>query len=346
MKALRPALQDKQFSPAYYLHGDDEYLKEDALRHLIDAAVDPATRDFNLDQRRGAEVDGETLASLVAMPPMMADRRVVVVRDVTALRKDARMALDQYLASPASDVVLILTAPAGDKSDKALEKSAVAVDCAPLKSAMVSKWIVNRVEKTLGGSITESAMGLLQSAVGEDLAQLAIELEKLAAYCGGRRIDDDAVSAVVGVRRDETPGMLLDAIALRDTAAALALLPGVLRQPKTSAVQIVMLLTTQAMAMAIAHARNAPSARAADAYWGLLKSGGSPFVGRPWGEAVKGWTAGHAKWTAADLDHALAVLLQADISLKQSRVSSEEQILASAVLRLCDGAPRPRSHAA
>src|SRR6185503_1137656 len=103
MKALRPALQDKKFSPAYYLHGEDEYLKEEALRHLVDAAIDPATRDFNLDQRRGSDLDAESLASLVGMPPMMAERRVVVIRDVTALRKDARVALESYLAKPASE---------------------------------------------------------------------------------------------------------------------------------------------------------------------------------------------------------------------------------------------------
>src|SRR5687768_13030367 len=118
MKALRPALQDKQFAPAYYLHGEDEYLKEDALRHLLDAAIDPATRDFNLDQRRGADLEAESLASLLAMPPMMAERRVVVVRDVTALKKDARVALDNYLSAPAPDLLLIMTAPADAKPDK------------------------------------------------------------------------------------------------------------------------------------------------------------------------------------------------------------------------------------
>src|SRR5688500_4463502 len=111
MKALRPALQDKQFSPVYYLHGEDEYLKEDALRHLVDAAIDPATRDFNLDQRSGRDLDAESLASLLAMPPMMAERRVVVIRDVAALREDARAALDRYLTSPAADVLVTRTAP-------------------------------------------------------------------------------------------------------------------------------------------------------------------------------------------------------------------------------------------
>src|SRR5687767_15720851 len=109
MKALRPALQDKQFSPAYYLHGEDDFLKEEALRHLIDAAVDPTTRDFNLDQRKGAELDAASLSTLLATPPMMADRRMVVIRDASTLRKESLATVRQYLASPAPDLVLVMT---------------------------------------------------------------------------------------------------------------------------------------------------------------------------------------------------------------------------------------------
>jgi DNA polymerase III subunit delta len=347
MKALRPALQDKQFSPAYYLYGDDEYLKEDALRHLIEAAVDPATRDFNLDQRRGSEVDAESLASLVAMPPMMAERRVVVVRDVTALKKDARAALDEYLASPARDVVVFLTAAAGEKVDKTLPGVTVAVDCAPLSPALVTKWIVNRVEKSLGTTIAPAAVALLQGAVGEDLAQLAVELDKLIAYSAGREIDEDAVAAVVGVRREETPGMLFDAIAMRDSARALELLPGVLRQPKTAAVPLVMALTTQMLALAIGRARNIPPARQSGEYFQLLRAGSSNLTSRAWGEATSAWAKAHGKWSAEDLDRALAVLLETDLSLKGSKVSTEEQILATAIFRICDGSSTSiRSNAA
>ena len=57
MPSLREALQDKKFAPAYYFFGEDEYQKDEALRRLLTVAVDPATRDFNLDQRRGSELD-------------------------------------------------------------------------------------------------------------------------------------------------------------------------------------------------------------------------------------------------------------------------------------------------
>jgi len=343
MKALRPALQDRKFSPAYYLHGEDEFLKEEALRHLIDAAVDPATRDFNLDQRRGGELDGETLASLVGMPPMMAERRVVVIRDVPALKKDARAALERYLQSPAPDIMVVCTAPAGSKPDKSMTSLTVAVDCEPPNGAQIAKWIVNRVEKTLRTTITAAAAELLQDAVGNDLAQLAIELDKAAAFAQGKEIDEDAIAAIVGIRRDETPGRFLDAVAQRDATLALALLPGVLQQPKMGAVPLVMTLTTQTLALAIATARRVPQARQASEYFNILRAGSSNFTGRAWGEAASAWTRAAGKWTMADLDHALAVLLATDLALKSSRVSSDEHVVGSAILDICGGAAARRA---
>lgn len=336
---LRAAIQDKKFAAAYYLHGDDEFLKEEALRHLVDAAVDPATRDFNLDQRKGGEIDAETLSSLLAMPPMMAERRVVVIRDLGALRKDAREALEHYLSTPSSDVLVVLSASADAKSDKAINELAVPVECDGLTGAQVPKWIAARVEKTLGTTITPGAAEFLQSAVGSDLAQLAIELDKLAAYCGARPIDEEAIAEIVGVRRDETPSMLFDAIAQRDVARALALLPGVLQQPKVAAVPLVMALTTQMLAIGVGVVRGVPAQRLNNEYFSLLKSGSSNLTMRAWGEATSAWARTTSKWTSADADNALEALLDADVSLKQSRISSEEQVLATAILRMCGAGP-------
>lgn len=334
MKALQAAVQKKQYDPAYYLHGEEEFRKEDAIRYLIDHAVDPATRDFNLDQRTGAELDGETLASLLAMPPMMAERRVVVVRDVTGLRKDARAALESYLNRPAADLLLLLTAPADARADKTLSQLATPVEFDAMPGSQVPKWITARVEKR-GARITADAAALLQNAVGADLSRLSTEIEKLAAYAGADEIDEEAVAAVVGVRREETLGSLLDAIALRDVPRALTSLTAVLQQPKTTAVYIVMTLTTQMLALALGKSRGA---RSSFDYVQILKSGTSNVVGRTWGEATALWARAASKWPVADLDHALAVLLTADIALKQSRVSSEEQVMATAILSMCGGA--------
>ena len=70
---------------AFYLHGEDQFRKEEMLRRLVDAHVDASTRDFNLDLMRGSEVDPGTLASVLATPPMMSEWRVVVLREVEGL---------------------------------------------------------------------------------------------------------------------------------------------------------------------------------------------------------------------------------------------------------------------
>ena len=341
---LRKGIQQRAFERAYYFYGDDEYLKDEMLHQVIDAAVDPATRDFNLDVRRGGEVDAESLLSLLSTPPMMAERRVVVVRDVQALKKDARAALERYLAAPAPsvvDVVAVLVAPVGAKADSALCTAATPVAFEPLTGDRVPKWITHHVTTVLKSTITPSAVDLLISAVGNDLPQLAAELDKLASYANGAPIDEDAVSAVVGVRRGETLGDLLDRVLAHDAPGALRVIDHVLAQPKTTAVSIVMALTTQMLALAWARAardRGFPSVGIERELFNLLKESGG-VSGRPWGEAVSAWSRALGGWNASELEAAIDALLAADFALKESRLSSDEQVIASLVLTLC-GAPR------
>lgn len=339
---LRKGIQSRSFERAYYFHGDDEYLKDDMIRQMIDAVVDPSTRDFNFDIRRGNEVDAESLLSLLSTPPMLAERRLVIVRDVQALKKDARAALDRYLAAPAPDVVALLVAPMGVKVDASLMDVAAAVEFEPLTGDRVPKWVAHHVTTSLKSTITPGAVDLLISAVGNDLPQLAAELDKLASYVNGAEIDEDAVGAVVGIRRGETLGDLLDRVLAHDAPGALAIVDHVLAQPKTTAVTVVMALTTQTLALAWARAardRGFPAVGIERELFNLLKEGNA-YPGRPWGEAVSAWSRAVSRWTMVELERAIDALLAADFALKEARLSSDEQLLASLVLTLCGARQR------
>jgi DNA polymerase-3 subunit delta len=336
-RQLYKAIKERSFAPAYYLYGDEEFLKEGAVRQIVDAAVDAATRDFNLEVRRGGDLDAETLEALLNTPPMMADRRVLVVRDVAALKKGPRQVLDRYLARPAADAIVVLVAAAGPKPDRALCERATAVEFPPLTGDRVPRWIAHHATAVLGAAITPEAAELLQSAVGNDLPQLAAELDKLASFANGREIAEQDVAEVVGVRRGETLGDLLDRVAERDAPGALALVEHVLAQPKTSAVTVVMALATQTLALAWGKAmrtQGIPAGRMEGEYFTLLKEGGA-YPGRPWGEATRAWARAVDRWTLAALEEALGLLLAADVALKETRLSSDEQLLASLVLSLC-----------
>jgi DNA polymerase-3 subunit delta len=270
---------------------------------------------------------------------MMASRRIVVLREVNGLKKDARKVLDQYLTRPAPDLLLLMTGAVGSKPDAVLSATSTSLQFDPLTGDRVPKWIAHRATTELGVKISEPAIELLQAAVGSDLHQLSGELEKLASYIDGHseEISEEAVAAVVGVRRGETQADLLDAVADRNAPRALGLISHVLNQPKTTGVSIVMALSTQMLAISWGRARldeGLPRARLAQAYFDLLKETGA-FTGRSWGSATAVWARAADRWSRESLDRALDSLLEADVALKESRVSSEEQLLATVVLSLC-----------
>ncbi len=341
-RAFRNALKAKAFTPVYYFYGEDEYLKGEAVHELIESAVERATRDFNLDVRSASDLDAESIGSLLGTPPMMAERRMVVIREVASLKKESRASLDRHIARvPAdgtADVILVLVAQGGEraKADKALERLPGATEFVPLPANRVPRWIAHYAREKLHVAISPGAIELLHRAVGNDLPALAGELDKLASYVGDAEIDAAAVAAVAGVRRGETLGDFLDSISAREAPRALGMLSHVLTLPKVSGVSVVMALTTQMLAISFGvglREQGASSSRIDDAFWDLIKT--IRNVWRPWGEARAAWSKTLSLWDPDSVDSALEALLRADIALKETRVSSDAQILSTLVLVIC-----------
>lgn len=330
-------IKDRTFAPSYLFWGDDEWRKDAALRELLRGAVDAASRDFNLDQLRGPDLDADDVSTLLGTPPMMADRRVVVIRDVSAMKKGARAALDKYLAKPAADVVLALSVPAGVKPDATLTARCFGLQLNAVSGDELAKWIVKQTSEKFGAQITPDAVALLQRAVGDDAGTLMMELDKAASYSLGGTITAQVIEQVVGIRHGETSSDLLDAVAARDVSTAVALVGPVLALPKTSGVGIAMALATQTAALgwgAAQRAKGVPLNRLAKDYFDLLKRTGA-FPGRPWGEATSAWTKYAPNWSVSDAESGLRAILRTDERLKDTRASNEEQVLTSLVLELC-----------
>jgi DNA polymerase-3 subunit delta len=336
-RALRTAIESGKFDPVYYFTGDDEHRKSEALSLLMAHAVDSATRDFNVDLLRGAQLDAEHLGVALAALPMLAERRVVVLRDPGALKKAARATLEKYLRSPSPETMLVIIGSAGDKPDEKIAGLATTVDFPPLTGDKLRAWLMQHA-RSIGATIDDESAEMLTSLVGGDLIYAIGEIDKLASYAGERTITARDIEAVAGVKSGEGVGDLLDAVAARDGAQAAALVPAVLAQPKMSGVQLVMMLSVQFTAMAWGRAsRDAgmPASRLESEFFGLLKAAGRPYLGRSWSEATKCWARNLQKWNAADLSRALVLLRDADFSLKDTRVSSDEAVAQSLVLAIC-----------
>jgi DNA polymerase-3 subunit delta len=342
MRALKTSLETRDFAQAYLFHGDNEFLKEEKVRALIERATDVATRDFNLDVRRASETDTASLALALDSLPMMAVRRVLVIREIAALKKDSLTLLKSHLERPAASIVLLLIASAGTKFDDALSEHCVVVEFKPLNENELVIWLSQHAA-SLAVTIQPTAAELLCRTTGNDLALLSGEIDKLRSYANGAPIDELAITAVVGVRHGETLGDLLDLLAVRDGPRAIVLLGRALAQPKTTAVSILMALTTQTLALGwalAARGRGLPQHQLERELFELLKETPSSLVGRPWGGAVKAWVHALRHWDSSSVNHALELLITADAALKDSHVSSEEQILSTLLLSISAGKAR------
>jgi DNA polymerase-3 subunit delta len=189
---LRNVLDQGARGGVFFLHGADEYRKDEAARALSAAHLDPATRDFNHDQLRGTEVDVETLASLIGTPPMMAEWRVVSVKAAEAFAgspKLRELILSTAKAPPPGlALILVASIPAASKAKfyKDLSKCAQSVEFKAISQDDVPGWLMEEARTVHGKPIASDAAQALAGALGTDLGILSQELAKLAAVAGSQ----------------------------------------------------------------------------------------------------------------------------------------------------------------
>lgn len=320
---LTRRLLSGQRGGVFFLHGDEEHLKDAAAREIIAAHLDPATRDFNLDEVRGSDVTPETLGSLIQTPPMMADWRVVVVREAQALAVSsiARKILEDVADAPPSGLALVLIADIGSSKAriwKTLKKTARSAEFGRLSDADLPGWLMAWAEER-SLVLEPDAARALAVAVGSDLAGLTREMEKLREYAADRdaiRLTD--VQSVVGAIPRQDRWQWIDLVAEQQFERARAGLH-VLLETGDSGVGLVIGLGNQFLRL------------------GLYVEGGKSAL-----EAAlpphQRWLArriqGQARrWTGAAITRALDDLRRADRLLKSAPLS-DTQIMEELLLRL------------
>jgi len=326
-----------ELDPVYYLTGDEDILKDELIALLAEQVVDPSTRDFNYDVRAAPDVDAESLHALVETPPMLAERRMVVLRGVDQWRKNAKVwkVLESYVQRPAPSTVLVITAGAGAKPHAGLAGSTAHVAVEPLPPDRLSRWVRMRAERA-GITLDGEAGRHLIAAVGGDLAQLGLEIEKLAAAVTGGSVSAEDVADLVGVRRGETADDWIRATLERDAARAIGMLGPVLGASGNSAVRLVGMLGTALIGVRLARAQLDGGTRRGEVERGMMGQikAARPFGIGPWGAAAKRWTALAERWSAAELNDALRSTYAADRALKSTTIADETGILTDMLLKM------------
>ncbi len=224
---FRKTLEGAPLQPVYLLTGAEVYLKEEAIRAIVDKALDPAERQLNLEMLyAGTDVGGQELKERALTLPFFHSRRVLVVRQVEKWRAADLAALQDYLDRPAADAVLVLSSQEEKLTGGAWLAFAAKtyhVECYPLFDSQVPEWIERRARE-LGKRIQRAAVQRLIEQAGQSLSDLDHELVKLSQFTGGgETITEADVRAAAGHLRQDTLHDLNAALGRKDASQAVRL---------------------------------------------------------------------------------------------------------------------------
>jgi DNA polymerase-3 subunit delta len=207
-----------ELKPAYLIGGSD--------RPKVDRAVARLRGRFEADavELHGASATSgdDAVAACNALGLFGGGNRLVVVDGVEAWKAADAKAVADYLAAPAPGTTLALVG-AELKKDSALAKAVARsgdVLVWDVAQRGLPSWVAEQF-RTRGVATDPGACRLLLELVGDDLYELATEIDKLATWAAGERIGEAEVEALVPPRAQSPGFALTDAWGSRDVASVL-----------------------------------------------------------------------------------------------------------------------------
>ena len=216
----------------YLIIGDDPYIREKEEIRLRDKFLSHSELDLNYSVFSSEEVSGimDSLGTL----PFLAERRVILVKDVHLISVESAASILTYLDKPTDTSVLVLSADSAFRKNKAcnkISKLTEVVKADKPDALTVKKWIRAFFKKE-NVEVSQDAVDLIVSLKGTDIAAVKIELDKLLAFSGGEKVEAAHVERLVGRSITEAIYMLMDAINSASAARALRVLQDLYDQKK------------------------------------------------------------------------------------------------------------------
>lgn len=214
----------------YVFIGEDDFSIRQALEQVKNSIGDATALMSNTTVFDGRQVTVEQLRSAAETVPFLAEKRLVIVEGLLERlappgrnggkknnrpsgEEEYRAFADSIKRLPEFTELVLISGRIGGNHPLLRELVGIAkIQSFPrLKEAQLKQWVARRIAGD-GGSISPAALNVLVRFVGNDLWLMSNEVDKLALYTGGRRIEEEDVRALVSHAQEANIFAMVDAI--------------------------------------------------------------------------------------------------------------------------------------
>ena len=224
MKNLNEDIKNGSFRPVYLLCGDEAYLKQQYKKRLKKAIL-PEDDAMNFSQYAGKGIDVRQLIDQAETLPFFAERRLILVEQ-SGFFKNACPELAEYLPGMPPETILVFVEDEVDKRGKlykAVKQCGRIAELGRQDERTLQTWILGMLKKERK-NITGDALRLFMEKTGNDMENIANELEKLLAYTyGSDSVEASDVQAICTVTTESRIFDMIRALAEKRQKQALEL---------------------------------------------------------------------------------------------------------------------------
>ena len=198
------------------LFGTDQWWKHEVESVVLTQVQEQPDEPAEFMRFAGETCDLKTVRDELATVAMFGGRRLVLVEQADEFVTRFRPALEKLFEHPPAGSLLVLEVQKWLKTTrlaKMQDARRLAIDCAPLSAAQLSRWLIEQAKKRFGKQLTGDAAGLMIELAGTMAGHLDQELSKAVAYVGDRtRINVDDVRTIIGGWQADTAWAMIDAV--------------------------------------------------------------------------------------------------------------------------------------
>lgn len=324
---LIAGLKRGKLHPLYLFYGEEEFLIQEAVDLIINKALDPAARDFNLNTVYCRDTPASEIVTLCQTLPFMSEKRLVIAKELEAFKSAELDELGSYLNDPSPSTCLVMLSDEARYDKKsvlaAVEARGVVSRFFPLLDREITPWI-EAWGRARGISIQRDAAQFLRQTLGNDLRKIDNELQKVLIYLEERKaVTVGDMKTVVGDFREYTSFDLAAALGAKNREKALLILSRLIQEGEAP----VGLLGSVSWNFRRLMRAKVMEARGAE-YEEIKKRLGVIF------HQAASFQEQMRRFSLDELKDAFAVMLRTDKALKSSGLSGR-LILERMILKLC-----------